>query len=313
MKKLLPIVLLILCTGSVNAAQLIKVVAMVNNDAVTSYQLEKQLTTAMAIDTANHQLSAEEHQALRQNILDSMIADLLVEQRIQELGLSVSDQEVDSAIEDVQRQNNLTPEQLKSALKAQGMPFDVYRKNLRKEILRYRLIGREVRSKIEVTNTQIRDYFKANEEDYKTPPTLRLGQISYKVAKDTDDQTRERLMQQVQINRQQLLAGKPFAEVLKSLDTNADGADMGTMIEAELNPQLHQGIAGLEIGQVSEPLEILGSIFICQVLDRTPAKAELSEEVRVEIEKILVEQNSKARFAEWKKELRKNAVIDIRI
>jgi len=165
MKKSLLLALLLLWTSTASATTLIKTVAMVNNDAVTSYQLEKKLVIAMAAETSPRQLSQQEYSDLRLKILNDMIEDLLVEQRIQELGLSVSDQELDSAIEDVQRQNKLTSEQLKTALQAQGMSFADYRLNLRKEILRYKLIARDVRSKVEVTNAEIRDYFNAHEAD----------------------------------------------------------------------------------------------------------------------------------------------------
>ena len=87
---------------------------------------------------------------------------------------------------------------------------------------------------------------------------------------------------------------------------------MGSMAEKELNPKLSLVIEGLKAGDVSEPAEAFGSIHICQVVERTPAKAELSEEIRVSIEKILAAQNSEKRFSEWKKELRKDAIVDIR-
>lgn len=312
MRKIFLLALLLLWTTTANAAVLIKTVAMVNNDAVTSYQLEKRLTAALAAGD-QRQLSQEEHDALRLNVLNTLIEEILVEQRIQEIGLTVADHELDSAIEDVQRQNKLTSEQLEKALLAQGMSFPDYRLNLRKEILRYKLIAREVRSKVEVTRAEIREYFDAHAEEYMVQPTLHLCRISYPLPEDADEKIKEQLIQRAQATRQQLLAGKPFTEVLDSLDGDAEGGDMGTMTEKELNPKLHLVIEGLKAGQVSEPVEAFGSVHICQVVERTPAKAELSEEVNAQIEKILAAQNSEKRFTEWKKGLRKDAIIDIRI
>jgi len=313
MKRIFLFALLLLWTTSASAAALITTVAMVNNDAVTSYQLEKKLAVAMAAETGQRQFTQEEHTALRLKILNGMIEDLLVEQRIQEIGLSVSDQELNSAIEDVQRQNKLTNEQLKTALQAQGMSFADYRQDLRKEILRYKLIAREVRSKVEVTKAEIRSYFNEHTAEYMTQPTLRLGRISFPLAKDIALKAKEQLMQKAQVARQQLLGGKPFAEVLSSLGGEAEGGDMGSLVEKEMNPELRQMVEGLAQGEVNEPTEALGSIHIFQVLERTPAKAELDEELSSSIEKIIASKNSEIRFAEWKKELRKDAIVDIRI
>ena len=312
MRKLL-LAALLLTGSSAFAAPLIEVVAVVNNDVVTSYQLDKQLTLAMVTDTEKRHRTNEEYQQLRRQVLDRMIEDLLAEQRIRELGLKVSDQELETAITDVQRQNKLTLDQLKNALQAQGMSFDDYRDNLRKEILRYKLISREVRSKVEVTRAQIRDYFADHREEYLEPPTLHLLRISYPLAKDADAKTREKAVQQLQVARQQLLDGKPFDEVLKGLGGKVEGGDMGTLVEKEMNPKLQQIVAKLKSGEISAPREALGSLHIFQVIERTPAKAELTQERSEQIEKILADKNSEERFTQWKKELRKDAAIDIRL
>ena len=313
MKNLLLLGLLLCCALPVGATTLIKVVATVNNEAVTSHQLEKRLATAMATDTTKHQLTGEEHKALKLKVLDQMIEELLVEQRVREIGLKVSDEEITRAVEDVQRQNKLTLEQLKTALSAQGMDFAEYRTNLGKEILRYKLIAREVRSKVEVTRNEIRTYFKAHEEEYRQPPTLQLGRISYPLPKDAGPKAKEKLQQKAEVVRQQLLNGKPFTEVLAGLGADAEGGDMGEMIEAEMNSALREAVSGLKAGEVSKPAEAFGSIHIFQVLKRTPARAELTEEISQQIEQTLAQKNSEARFAEWKKELRKGAAIDIRL
>jgi len=313
MRKLLLLGLVLCCAAPVGATTLIKIVATVNNDAVTSYQLEKRLATAMATDATKNQLNREEHRELKLKILDQMIDELLVEQRVREIGLKVTEDEITRAIEDVQRQNKLTLEQLKKALSAQGMDFAEYRANLGKEILRYKLIGREVRSKIEVTRSEIREYFNTHQAEYRQPPTLQLGRISYPLAKDASLKEKEILLQKAEVVRQQLLNGKPFTEVLTRLDSDAEGGDMGEMIEEEMNPTLREAVSGLKTGEVSKPAEALGSIHIFQVLNRTPAQAELTEELSQQIEQILSQQNSETRFAEWKKELRKGATIEIRL
>lgn len=302
--------LTVLWATAASGAPLVRVVATVNNDAITSYQLDQRVEKESA---GNQQLSADARKALRLKVLNAMIEDLLVEQRIHELGLTVSDQELDSAIVDVLRQNKLNREQLKTALKAQGMSFADYRQSLRKEILRYKLIGREVKSKVEVTNTQVRAYFDAHKQEYSSPPTLHLVHLSFALPKAADAKTLEKLQQQAQIARQWLLAGKTLPEVLKTLEGEAEGGDLGTLIEAEMNPKLTAMVKDLKPGEVSTPQKALGSIHLFQVLERTPAKAELTPKTRAAIEKILAARNSEQRFAEWKKELRKGAAIDIRL
>lgn len=308
--KPLPLLLLFLWIGTLHAEPLITVVALVNNDVVTSYQLEQKLVEMKSLA---QQGAATQVETSDREVLNLLIEDLLVQQRIAQLGLSVSDQELTSAIEDVQRQNKLTLEQLQTALQAQGVSMADYRQNLRKEILRYKLINQEVRSKVEVTRTQICDYFDAHRSEFTQPPSLHLARLSFPLAVTANDELRQRLMQQARIARQQLLAGKNLEDVIRDSGGAAEGGDMGVMAETELHPELQKAIEGLTAGEVSEPTLALGGLHVCKVIERTPATAELTDDVSASIEKILSEQNSEKRFAEWKKELRKGAVIDIRL
>jgi peptidyl-prolyl cis-trans isomerase SurA len=310
--KYLPLLVLLTWAGNLRAEPLITVVALVNNDVVTSYQLEQKMAE-MKSATRKSEAPATPEEALRSEVLNLLIEDLLVQQRIALLGLSVSDQELTAAIEDVQRQNKLTLEQLQTALQAQGVSMADYRQNLRKEILRYKLLNQEVRSKVEVTRTQIRDYFEAHRDAFTKPASLHLARLSFPLPASVDDELRQRLMQQAQIARQQLLAGKSVQDVIRDSGGAAEGGDMGVMAETELHPELQKAIEGLTTGEISEPTLALGSLHVCKVIERTPAQAELTDDVSAGIEKILSEQNSEKRFNEWKKELRKGAVIDIRI
>ena len=310
LSKYLPLLLLFLWVGNLHAEPLIRVVALVNNDVVTSYQLEQKLAE---MNSPAQKGAATQGETSDRELLNLLIEDVLVQQRIAELGLSVSDQELTSAIEDVQRQNKLTLEQLQTALHAQGVSMADYRQNLRKEILRYKLINQEVRSKVEVTRAQIRDYFEAHRNEFTQPPALNLARLSFPMLATAKDEQRQELLQQAQVARQQLLAGKSVQEILNAAGGAIEGGNMGMMVEAELHPEFQKGIAGLTSGEVTEPILALGAVHVFKIVERTPAKAELTEDVSAAIEKILSEQNSEKRFTEWKKELRQGAVIDIRL
>ena len=142
--KLIPL-LLFLFPLVVQAGELTRVVAVINNDAVTSVQLDKALATQEGTATAES----------RRQILDRLIEESLMRQRAEEIGLSVSDEEVEAAVQDVLRQNRLTQAQLDEALRAQKIDPKDYRQSLRQQIMRYKLLGREVQNRIEVSSYEI--------------------------------------------------------------------------------------------------------------------------------------------------------------
>ena len=146
-----------LLTTPAYAETVSRVAAVVNKEIITTFQLDKAVAAERKANQMED-LSEESLKRLQSQILERMIDEKLLAQRIIELGLTVDERELESAIVDVQKQNNLTREQLINALNDQGMDFPTYRENLKQEITRYKLIGREVNSQVEVTNKQIRDY-----------------------------------------------------------------------------------------------------------------------------------------------------------
>ena len=278
------------------------IAAVVNDRVITTHQLDAAVAAALdgkstppPLDLAN----------LRSQVLDQLIEDSLVEQRIAALGLKVDDQEIDGALRDVQEQNHLTREQLVAALQAQGMPFDTYKEHLRKQILRLKLVGKEVQSKVEVTNQDTLDYFREHIDDYRQAPTMHLSRLTFPAAaRAATDAARQRL-----------LAGEALDSVLKAYaDQGATGGDMGVVKDGELAPVFDQAIKSLPQGGVSGAVTGPdGKLYLFKVDQRTPGAIRKFDTVKSEIEHTLLEQKRQDRFKEWVQGLRKEAYIDIRI
>lgn len=312
-KILLLFVLATLIAQPVVAKTLTKVVAVVNNDIISSYQLDKAVLAALARDTKGNQLTGKQFDALKVRVLNRLISDKLVEQRIKELGLTVSDPELNAAIADVQRKNHLTREQLKQAIEAQGMTLAAYREQLKQEILRYKLLGREVNYKVQVTSGEVRDYFRAHIDEYRAKPKVRVSSLSFEIPPNSSKNDMVKLRKRVIAVREQLMSGEDFNKVLKSQGKGVSGGDMGNLVEDDLTEQLRQTLDGLKVGQVSEPVRMNHQLHLFMVTARNPGDINLYDRVSGDIEKLLEKQKTDQRFKEWAKELRERGHIDIRI
>ncbi len=290
-----------------------KVVAVVNNDIVSSYQLDKAVLEALARNAQGNQLTAEQFDQLRMSTLEKLINEKLVKQRIKELGLDVGEAELNAAIEDVQRKNNLTRPMLEQALRAQGMDFASYRQQLKDEILRYKLLGQEVNYKVQVTNSEIREYFRQHIEDYRAMPKIRVTHIVYQLPANAPDQQLEQIRKQAEVTRQLLLNGRELETVLADQGDQVTASDMGELVEDQLNEQLQIALAGLDVGDVSLPLEINQQLHLFQVTGRNPGDIHLFDRVKGEIEEVLKKEKTDLRFKEWAQELRDNGHVEIRI
>lgn len=311
--KRLAIVLgvLLALPAALGAETVNRIAAVVNKEIITSYQLEQELDKRRALGQLPE---GGEPGGMRGKVLDQLIEEALVGQRVAELGLKASDAEVDAAIEDVQRQNKLTREQLEQALLAQGMDFDDYRQKLRAQILRFKLIGREVGAKVEVTSQELRDYFREHIDEYREDPAVRLARLSLPLPEKATEAQRETLRASAAQALERVRGGEDFFAVLQdySADGRAQGGDMGYFDEGALTPAFEEAIVGLEAEQVSELVETPQGFHLLKVLERTPGKVRQFDSLKEEITEILRERKSAEGFKDWAEGLRQKAYIDIR-
>lgn len=295
------VLLLLLLPATGFAAVINRTVAVVNDEIVTSYQLDRALATKSGEGAA---VSA----TVRREMLDKMVEELLLGQRVKALQLSVADEEIDAAIDDILKQNKLTITQLKQALVQQGIEFATYRETLSKQLLRYKLMGREVQAKVEVTNREIRSYFDEHVADYRRPPQVRVEHFSLK-----GEGAADRML--IAGVRTRLDGGEPLAQVLASFagDERIFGGEMGRFKEGELAPVFADAIAGLPVGGVSEVVAQNEMLHLLIVAEQIPGGVVPLDEVKDKIEAQLREEKAQARFKEWLAELKENAYIVIQL
>lgn len=290
-----------------------RIAAVVNGDIITTHELDQALDTHLA--KLEKKPSPAQIGALRKELLSRLIEEELVQQRIRALKLQVSDEEVENAILDVQKQNQLTREQLEQAVQSQGQTFAAYRENLRKQILRYKLVGQEVRSRVDVPEREVRDYYRAHLDEYRLAPTVTLSAITFPVPEKAGAAEREAIRTTARDALGRLRKGEPLESVAGSYrDTfGATGGSLGSFAEGELTPEFTNAIAGIEKGGLGSLAETDKAIILLKVDDRSAGGLRQFEAVRAEITQILTDQKTDGRIKEWTQGLKQKAFIDIRL
>jgi peptidyl-prolyl cis-trans isomerase SurA len=299
--------------SSATAAVVSRIAAVVNKDIITTLQLDTKLQEQLA--KQNKQPSPAQLGALRQELLSRMIEETLVQQRIEALNLRVSEEEVETALLDVQRKNKLSRKELEAAVLAQGMEFSAYRENLRQQILRYKLIGEEVRSQVDVSDREVFEYYRAHEEDYRQAPEIRLSAISFPVSNKASEQEREKIAEVVNEALTRLKQNETLRQVASSYSATygASGGELGRFAYGDLVPEFVTAIAGVEDGGYSAPVEVAGAINVLRVDERLPGGVQEFESVKYDIHQMILDQKTDARIKEWTKALKARAFIDIRL
>jgi peptidyl-prolyl cis-trans isomerase SurA len=197
----------------------------------------------------------------------------------------------------------------------QGMAFPEYRENLRKQILRYKLLGRDVQSKLEVSNQELRDYYRDQIEQFREAAGVRLARITFRLPSTADVERIAAVRTEAERARDMLMAGESVAAVLEAYAdwAGVDGGDMGMLAIEEISGAFAQAIEGLPAGGVSAPVSMAEALHLLKVIERHAGGVRPFDTVKDEIRVRLLEEKQEEGYRTWAQGLRKNARIDIRI
>lgn len=306
-------------TGGVKDPKLVTnaVAAIVNDEIITLHDVNRAAQPAVTAAEKKGRLSDAERIQIRRTTLDHLIEKKLTDQKIKELGIRVSDEEIRQAIDDVRKQNNIpTQEALVAALAAQGLSFEQYREQLQEQIEKLKLVSMEVRAKVLVGESEMRDYYTANLAKYTEDESYRARHIFFKTGEKASTDEIKRAKTTATAVLADAKRGKDFAELAKTFSEDPaarkDGGDLGSFKKGDMQPELEKTILSLKPGEVSELVSTPIGFHIIKLEAIVAGTTKSFESAKPEIEEILYRQKSEERFNQWAKDLRGKATIEIR-
>jgi peptidyl-prolyl cis-trans isomerase SurA len=298
--------LILLVTYSIASAEIVdRIVAVVNNDIITLVQLNKAIQPYKLKIEAS-QTSADQQKAqienLEKNMLKQLIDRSLTSQEAIKYNVNVTDKDIDQAINNFMKMNQLDQEGLEKGLAAEGILYKDYRLKMKEEILQSMLINRAVRSKVIITESDITTYYDAHKEEFAGIKKYHLKNIL--MTSETDLKGVEK----------KLGENTSFAQLAKeySIGTNAQqGGDLGVFDINSFSENIKQGLLPLGKGEHSPILEIGQGYQILYVEDIILEGNKTIDQANEQIQNILYKEQAEKLFTDWIKSLKKSAHIKI--
>jgi len=259
--------------------------------------------------------SKQEHTMLfkvREEILRKLVDEKIEDQQIKRFNIVVSEQEADQTIERIKENNYLTEEEFREGLKAEGFTMDEYRERLKENLRRSKLVNREIKSKIVITNEDIKTYYDSHSEKYGGETKYHLRNILMRVSPLADAIEKRRVKEEMEAVLAKLKNGEPFENMVAAYSESPlafEGGDLGLFALDKLSPTLREAVKDLKAGELTPVLDTEHGyqIFLVQEVIQTPVKP--LEQVTPEIERILFDKIADERFQAWLEELREDSLI----
>ncbi|MCE5282706.1 MAG: peptidylprolyl isomerase [Deltaproteobacteria bacterium] len=303
------------CYASAQAGMADRIVAVVNNDVITLSELNaafEPYLEKMEASGATEKVKTDN----KQGLLNQMIDNLLIKQQAKKVGIVVRDEDVDGAINDLLTRRGLSREELLMALEKGGTTMEDYRKGVRDQLTRVRLVQREVKSKVAVSDEEIGTYYLKRREDYEGKETVRIKQILLLMPKGDDPAAKAELKARAEELHRRLLAGESFELLAAKYSQGpaaASGGDVGFIEKGMVLAEIEEAAFSLPIDQISPVIESSSGFHIIQVIDRRGGGIKSIESVREEIREKLDQEKIEKKFEEWLDLLRQKSHIEIKL
>ncbi len=242
------------------------VVATVNGKEILRADLDRAYKASLSDNP--QKLSPVEADIRRLQVLRDLIDDEILQQRAAKLNLTASDEDVNAKLTEIKAP--YTQDQFENLLKQQGLTLDELKGNLRRELTRDKLINKEIESKINITDAEIRDYYMAHKSDFDlTQPRYRLARIVVAATppqqpggppvKTSDADA----LKKIEAAHNRLESGDDFGSVAATFSedpsTASNGGDMGFINELDLKsrfPVVFDAVSQLKPEQFTDVIPI---------------------------------------------------------
>jgi peptidyl-prolyl cis-trans isomerase SurA len=292
MKKLLLILSVFLTPiTSLEAARPVdEIVAVVENDVI----LRSELNRALRSSRRPGGMSREQHE---KQVLEELITNKAHQLAAVNSGVTVSDEEVDEAVQLIAAQNKITVAFLKKVLAHQGKSYTSFREEIRKQLLQRNFHQAQLRNLVQVTDSEVDNYLAL----YGKKNTSRI--VTQTKAKHILLRPGERLSNtsaqaKLQEFRTRIVAGEDFDSIARahSDDTASalKGGDLGWLEPEQGSPEFRRAMNRLKPGEISKPFKTAFGWHIVKVEDRRKQESANAAErtsAREKIQQRKIEEN----------------------
>ncbi len=259
---------------SLGLAPVESIVAIVEEDVILRSELDR------AVTNIRNQYAGSQQQLPPADVLERQVLDRLVLLRLQlgraiAAGVRISDSEVDQTVQNIAQQNNITEAQLRAQLQRDGLPFDEFRQTLRDELTAQRLRQNITQSRVNVSDTEIDILLASNSLKRGEVRTSHLLiAIPEGATQDQLDTARKKIEGVQNLISRGELDFKAAAIRYSDAPNALDGGDLGWRSFDEVPSLFANLLAGMDKGDVSQPIRGPSGYHLMQVTDKRERSTE---------------------------------------
>jgi peptidyl-prolyl cis-trans isomerase SurA len=246
------------------------IVAIVDSDVITRSELDSRIN--LIVQQMNKQGGKlPPHDVLEKQVLERIISDRLQLAYAAQTGLRVDDSQLDKTLERIADQNKMSLPDFKTALDKEGINFDKFREDIRKEIIIARLREREVDNKVVVTDSEIDNALTTQNASQDSDDEYDVAHIMVRVPEQASPEDLQKLRAKADDALKKLQGGADFGQISAAMSDAPkalEGGDLGWKKPNELPELFQEALKPLKKGELTAILRSPNGFHILKMVDR---------------------------------------------
>jgi len=281
----------VFCPLSAQAKVVDRIVAIVNNDVITLYDLDRAVAGRRA----------DRHQ-----VLEDLIDQKLIHQEITKSNIEVTDQDLAMTIDSVLQKNGINIEILRAELASKGVSFEAYREQLREQIRQAKFIQQNLVSEVQATDRDVRRYQSQQADKIDASATARLAWIYFPLDPEASNKEIRHLVRKGRKLTDRARRGEDFGKL------NKDHWE-GSKLLSDLSPPLADLIRKMEANSVSDPIVTPHGVYVVKLYEKSLGVQEKPKSHGdLELKQSAYNDRMEKEMKNFVFQLRRKAYIDIR-
>jgi peptidyl-prolyl cis-trans isomerase SurA len=297
-----------------------KIIAVVNDDIITLSDLNSAFEPVRKNIERTYKGSDKETiiNQSKETFLQRLIDNMLIEQEAKKAGTSVTIKEEDvmNVIHDMLVKQKISMQDLLKNLEQEGSSIDAVKKEIKSQIIRMKLLKREVKDKIIVTDEEIGEYYNKHRQEYEGKESVRMKQIMLLLPYGANETVKNKIKKGALLLREMIMKGESFdllAAKYSQGPAAAQGGDVGFIEKGTVIPEVEVVAFSLPLEHVSEVIESSLGFHIIKVVDKKGAGLKPMAIVREEIKSKIEEEKLDKKYEEWISSIRAKSHIEIKL
>ena len=244
-----------------------RVVAVVNDGVVLESELDEQMREIITrLRSQNVPLPDED--VIRSQVLERLVLEEIQAQHADRAGIKVSDEQVNAAMGDIAKRQNITLEEFPARLATDGIDYADYRIELKREIARQILRSRDVVQRINITPRELDQYLERQVKTASAANEYNVSHILIAVAQDATPAQLAQARQRADEVEQRARKGEDFGKLAitySASETALEGGSLGWRKGSELPTFLGDVIGRLQPGDTSDVMQTASGFHIVKL------------------------------------------------